>query len=345
MQAIHQNHEIESKVMGHPVEISVVLPPNFDSVKDSLPLLISLHGGGGDRSDLFDSMNVWESLWENGDIPPLVMVSFSSGPVSWYGGKWEQFVVEELPKWAADNFNTRLDREGTLMTGISMGGYGSLKIAFKNPDRFKAIAPMEPAIEPSFKRTEGGKRNTWYRNENYDGLIWGVPFDEEAWLQDNPATIVSQNADKIRASNLDIYLEVGDKDYINLHDGTEYMHRMLWDNDIRHEYHLVRWADHVGLSMDRRLKEALKFLAASLAGGLEEPTDLPLNEEEAAYLKWANEGGMIAGEPSPIGTRNLMHENPERAPTIHASIWDPQKDLVKDDPDMKRAYAKLPPTK
>ena len=167
MQAIHQNHEIESKVMGHPVEISVVLPPNFDSVKDSLPLLISLHGGGGDRSDLFDSMNVWESLWENGDIPPLVMVSFSSGPVSWYGGKWEQFVVEELPKWAADNFNTRLDREGTVMTGISMGGYGSLKIAFKNPDRFKAIAPMEPAIEPSFKRTEGGKRNTWYRNENY----------------------------------------------------------------------------------------------------------------------------------------------------------------------------------
>jgi hypothetical protein len=70
-----------------------------------------------------------------------------------------------------------------------------------------------------------------------------------------------------------------------------------------------------------------------------------LNEEEAAYLKWANEGGMIAGEPSPIGKRNLMHENPERAPTIHASIWDPQKDLVKDDPDMKRAYAKLPPTK
>ena len=42
MQAIHQNHEIESKVMGHLVEISVVLPPNFDSIKESLPLLLSL---------------------------------------------------------------------------------------------------------------------------------------------------------------------------------------------------------------------------------------------------------------------------------------------------------------
>ena len=27
------------------------------------------------------------------------------------------------------------------MTGISMGGYGSLKIGLKNPERFKAIAP------------------------------------------------------------------------------------------------------------------------------------------------------------------------------------------------------------
>ena len=70
MQAIHQNHEIESKVMGRQVEISVILPPDFDSAKESLPLLISLHGGGGDRSNLFDSTNVWESLWESGDIPP-----------------------------------------------------------------------------------------------------------------------------------------------------------------------------------------------------------------------------------------------------------------------------------
>ena len=83
MKAKQELHEIESTIMGHQVEISVVLPPNFDSIKESLPLLISLHGGGGDRSFLLDSMHVWESLWENGDIPPMVMVSFSSGPVSW----------------------------------------------------------------------------------------------------------------------------------------------------------------------------------------------------------------------------------------------------------------------
>jgi len=52
------------------------------------------------------------------------------------------------------------------MTGISMGGYGTLKIAFKHPERFLAIAPMEPVIEPSLKRLPDGKRNTQYAIRN-----------------------------------------------------------------------------------------------------------------------------------------------------------------------------------
>ena len=38
--------------------------------------------------------------------------------------------VDELPNWASQKFNTRTDREGSLLTGVSMGGYGSLKIGF-----------------------------------------------------------------------------------------------------------------------------------------------------------------------------------------------------------------------
>jgi len=336
-------YEFDSEVMQQKVEVSVVLPPQFND-SESLPLLINLHGGGGERNFLFRSLHVFDSMWQEKELPQLVMVSFSSGPGSWYGGDWEKFVVDELPKWAAQHFNTRTDREGTVMTGISMGGYGSLKIGFKHPNRFKAIAPMEPAIEPSITRTEGNKRNTWWRMELMETAVWGSPLDEDAWLNDNPATIVSRNAEKIRNSNLDIYLEVGDKDYINLHDGAEYLHRVLWDNDIRHEYHLVRWADHVGLSVDRRVREAHRFLAASLAGGLDEPTDLELRLEEKEYLNWIN-GGMHNGEPDPTGGMSLMHADPKRGPSIHAGIWDLLKEAAKDDPDMKRAYAVLPPTK
>lgn len=331
-------YDLESTTMGMSVQISVVLPPGYDS-SESLPLLIRLHGGGEDRAELIDCLPIFASMWAGEELPPLVMVSFSSGPVSWYGGAWEEFVVDELPRWANEQFNTRLDREGTVMTGISMGGYGSLKIGFKNPNRFCAIAPLEPAIEPSLERMPGNRRNTWYRMEDMETAVWGSPLDEAAWLADNPATIARDNADAIRASGLEIYLEVGDQDYINLHDGAEFMHRVLWDHDIRHEYHLVRWADHVGSSLERRMVEAHRFLAGALAGGLVEPIDLPLNDEEQAHID-----AMAAGEPPPNPEFHHLAD-PERAPSVHRHMWDPQRDGAAGDPDMKRAYAKLPRTR
>lgn len=334
--------DIDANVMDTSVPASVILPPAFDLEGEPLPLLIHLHGGGGDRSFIIDHLPLWQEMWTAGELPPLVMVSFSSGLASWYGGAWETFVADELPRWANARFNTRLDRDGTVMTGGSMGGYGTLKIAFKNPDRFRAIASMAAAIEPSLVREPGSRRNTWFRMDAVESQVWGSPLDEAAWVADNPATIAQRNAAAIRTSGLDIYLEVGDKDYINLHDGNEFLHRVLWDHDIRHEYHLVRWADHVGLSLPRRIREAHRFLAASLAGGLEEPTDLELTEEEQAYLVWAIEGDMAAGTPPPTN-RNVMAD-PVRAPSLHRRIWDPLRNTAVDDPAMQRHYAKLPPT-
>ena len=73
-------------------------------------------------------------------------------------------------------------------------------------------------------------RNAWYRMPAMEVAVWGDPFDEVAWLADNPATLLRNNAEAVRASGLEIYLKVGDQDYINLHDGAEFMHRVLWDS-------------------------------------------------------------------------------------------------------------------
>jgi hypothetical protein len=41
----------------------------------------------------------------------------------------------------------------------------------------------------------------------------------------------------------------------------------------------------------------------------------------------------------------MRHKDPKRAPTVHRGVWDALKETAKDDPEMKRAYAKLPPIK
>ena len=62
----------------------------------------------------------------------------------------------------------------------------------------------------------------------------------------NPASIATDNAAAIRASGLKIFFDCGDNDYLNLHDGAEFLHRVLWDHGIQHEYRLVHGADHLG---------------------------------------------------------------------------------------------------
>ena len=153
------------------------------------------------------------------------------------------------------------------------------------------------------------------------------------------ATICHQEGSHLLNGSEMILILSGDKDFIQLHDGAEFLHRVFWDNDIRHEYHLVRWADHVGLSMYDRTKEAHAFLAASLAGGKSEPIDLELTQEELDFAQSVFGGKEIDTEPTA-----MMREDPRKAPTIHAELWKPLKVLAKDDPDMQRAYGILPDT-
>jgi S-formylglutathione hydrolase len=119
-----------------------------------LPLLIQLHGGGSDRNMLTDMAPNYERMFEQGTLLPIVTVSFSSGEGSYYYGLWEQWVTDELSAWANETYGASLDPAQTVMMGVSMGGYGSLKIGFKNPRRFRAIAPMEPAIMPALEWPE-----------------------------------------------------------------------------------------------------------------------------------------------------------------------------------------------
>ena len=327
--------DIRSTAVGADVPIAVITPPGFDPAGDALPLALTLHGGGGDRSNLANSAPLYEALWSARVIAPMVLASASTGPMSWYAGRWEEFIADELPGFLAKRFHTRTDPAGTVLTGASMGGYGTLKIGLRHPDRFAAIAAIEPGIEPGFARAAATPRNTFYRFPEVDAALWGVPIDEARWQRDNPANIARDNADAIRASGVEIYLEVGDEDGLNLHDGAEFMHRTLWDLDIRHEYHVVRWAGHVGPSISERVSEAHRFLSRALAGGCSAPLDTELTQDEQAWLDWT--AGGMEGDPVPIDLTG------ERAPALLERTMADKKEAARAaDPTMARAYGRMP---
>jgi S-formylglutathione hydrolase len=260
----------DTKLVPGPVEYNVLLPDGYDSAKGPLPLLLFLHGGGGDRTFLTRLRAAIDDMWKGGTLPKMVVVTPSAAR-SFYmdykdgSQKWESFIAGPFLDHLRQTYKVTRERKGTLLFGISMGGLGGLRLGFKYPDKFEAVAALEPGIDPALKWKDVKPRNRFYRSDELMQTIFGKPFDEGYWEANNPASICVANSDKIRASGLEIYIDVGDEDAFNINEGTEFIHRIMWDFKIPHEYHLVRGADHVGRTIRPRTTEALGFLARVLS--------------------------------------------------------------------------------
>jgi S-formylglutathione hydrolase FrmB len=64
-----------------------------------------------------------------------------------HGGRYWQFVAEELPRIVHGSFVLSDRREDTFVAGLSMGGYGAFKLALRQPDRFAAAGSLSGALD------------------------------------------------------------------------------------------------------------------------------------------------------------------------------------------------------
>ncbi len=259
---------ITSPNIPTPVPATIYTPPGYDPKRaDPYPLLIQLHGGGGSNKAMAHMGPLLEQAIKEGRVPPMVSIMPSAGR-SFYmdfrdgSQKWEQFVTKDLVAYSRQNLNVPKDRKGTFITGISMGGMGSLRMAFKHPEMFQAVASQEPGIEPALAWDDIQLRDRYWRSDALMEQIYGKPVDKAYWAANNPATIA--NKDPERLVGLGIYLEADDQDMFFLQHGTEFVHRILFDHGIAHEYRLVRGAEHVGPSIDPRFLDAMTFIGRQI---------------------------------------------------------------------------------
>jgi S-formylglutathione hydrolase len=256
--------------MPSPVPFSVLLPDGYSKNGPPLPLLLALHGGGGSRDSLRQSRLIFEEAWKSGILPPVVIAT-PSAERSFYmdykdgSQKWERFLIESFLPHLRQQYNLQSDRNGTFLFGVSMGGLGALRLGFKYPDLFGGLAALEPGIEPAIKWKDVQQRHRFWRSDAVIERVFGKPIDAAYWEANNPASILAAKPDRVRNAGLAIYLECGDEDALGLYEAAEFLHRLLWDKGVKHEYHLVRGADHVGRTIRPRSLEALGFIGRALA--------------------------------------------------------------------------------
>jgi len=271
----------------------------------TLPICLFLYGGGGTCESLLALEPLLSQAWERGMLPACRIVTPNVAPWSFYlddpqrGSAWESFIAERLIPALHARLRERIRgaRPAALLApvgvvGISMGGYGALKMAFSRSRAFVAVAAVAPMVEPAFTAAGVSPRNRYHYPPEVPAALLGPERDAALYAADHPACRAVRNAEALRDSSLAIYLDAGAADALNAHDGAEFLHRVLWQLDIRHDYHLWADADHVGPSLIPRLEAAFSWVGRKLA-----KKELALTPLELAWQRWLDAEG--AGEPPP----------------------------------------------
>ena len=212
-----------------------------------------------------------------------------------------------------------------------MGGYGAFKIAFARPDLFGAVAALQPLLEPGFRDADVGPRNRLHHSAGGPAQLLGPDRDAALVEANNPANRARANAAEIRDRDLAIYLEVGDDDFINAHDGAEFLHRVLWSLDISHEYRLIRGGDHGGPTLVPRMRDAFRWVGSVLT----ESRSAESTELDGAVGIWI-ESGMIGAPPSVApGSKEFLR-------VMRAQLQPLRERAVEMDANTTRRYGVLP---
>jgi S-formylglutathione hydrolase len=322
------------------VPYAVLVPPGYDDAS-AYPLCLLLHGGGGSRDNLAALKPLFDQWWAAGIVPPMVIASASTGAMSYYldhpdgSARWETFIAENFPEYLRDKYNAGHNRASTFLAGISMGGYGALKIAFARPDQFAAVAAIQPLLEPGFRDADIGARNRLHHMVGGPRELLGEGRDAALFEANNPASRARANAIAIRGSGLAIYLEVGDEDFLNAHDGAEFLHRVLWDLDISHQYRLIRGADHGGPTFIPRIRDAFAWIGSIVAE--QRAASAELSADERAVSDWVKRG--LTGDPPPVdpGSKAFIT-------MLRAQLKPVRDQAARTDPTTLRRYGVLPKT-
>jgi enterochelin esterase-like enzyme len=149
---------VKSRALGRRADVTMFVPPAARGLTD-LPVVVLLHG-------VFGSHWAWAlkgrahltaaRLIDEGPLPPVALLMPSdglwgdgSGYVRQPGSDGERWILDEMPALARELVGGCSPHSPLLVAGLSMGGFGALRLAGKYPARIAAAAALSAITEVS----------------------------------------------------------------------------------------------------------------------------------------------------------------------------------------------------
>ncbi len=161
-------HHFRSEVLSLSTSMSVVLP-DADPGSDGYPTLYLLHGLTDDDTAWvrYSGIERYAATRGLAVVMPQVHRSFYCDEA--HGNRYWTFLTQELPTVAHRSYPLTTQRARTYVAGLSMGGYGAIKWALREPERFAAAASLSGALGLA-QRTKPGEGSL-------DPGLWDHIFD------------------------------------------------------------------------------------------------------------------------------------------------------------------------
>lgn len=151
-----------SEAIARPVSFHILLPAAYASEPTRrFPVIYWLHGANAGVLGVHPIGQLYTTAMNNGLMPPAIMVFANGLPHGmWCDSKngvtpMESIVINDLVPHLDRSFRTIATRQGRLIEGFSMGGYGAGRLGMKFAEKFRGLSMMGAgALQQDFLNDE-----------------------------------------------------------------------------------------------------------------------------------------------------------------------------------------------
>ena len=216
--------QVFSASMNKNIKTCVIVPDNYKKSKKKFPVVYLLHGYSGNYGTWVKS---FKEVLQQVDRYGFIAIGVDGNYSSWYFDspidptfKYETYIIDELVPFIDKKYKTIASREGRAISGLSMGGHGSLYLSLKHQDVFGAAGSMSGGVDirPFSEKWD---------IKNRLGAITDFP---ENWEKNTVVNLIELNQN----NNLKLIIDCGVDDFFI--DVNRELHQKMLALKIDHDY-------------------------------------------------------------------------------------------------------------
>ena len=260
---VYETRTVKSEILNMERKYSIYLPPGYNESDQAYPVLYLLHGSGDDHTgwvQFGQVQHIADKTIAEGKCARMIIVmpDANTGRRGYFNDvngdfNYEDFFFNELIPHIEKTYRVRGTRQYRAISGLSMGGGGTIFYTLHHPELFSAAAPLS-ASTGSWEFEQYKQRQTnvnltdaqlqaFYKRHNIEEIIKNASKEE---------------MDRIKRVRW--YISCGDDDF--LYEGNSMMHIVFRKNEIPHEFRIKDGA-HTWTYWRMELPLVMEFVSKS----------------------------------------------------------------------------------